>query len=232
MEINLDQIFLPNFGFKMLVCNGKDKKENNVYHLEEHNYCLLKILDKIVKPDDTVLDIGAKSGFYSLYISKIQQQQGKIYSFENDVNNFDKLLKNIFINSAKNISAIKTLDEKMFLGTNSELISSNVDEWVKINKEKNIKLILINSQNPFEIIKSCKRTISDNLPLLYFDFGTSGEDSQKYNLFNHIMEKNLYTIFQIKKYGHNKLSKINHAGDLLFCENMLCLTCEHQDIIN
>ncbi|MFA6990105.1 MAG: hypothetical protein WC197_08565 [Candidatus Gastranaerophilaceae bacterium] len=210
----------------MLICSGKNKKENNVYSLKKYNHCFLKILDNIVKANDTILDIGAKRGFYSLYISKIQQQKGKIYSFESDVNNFDKLLKNIFINSVKNITTIKTKDENTFLGNKSCLISNNIDEWAKVNEEENIKLILINSKKPFEIIKTCQNIISNNLPGLYFDFDLLNDDFQKYKLFKYIVEKKSYNIFQIKKHDCNKISKINHAGDLLFCENMLCFNID------
>lgn len=56
---------------------------------DEINY-----LKKIIKPGDTILDIGANIGFYSKILSKCVGKYGKVHSFEPDVINFKHLRKN------------------------------------------------------------------------------------------------------------------------------------------
>jgi tRNA A58 N-methylase Trm61 len=210
-------------GFKLLVSLNKEKLEDDIYNNNEPNYSFLKVLNKIIKPGDNVFDIGSKNGFYSLYVSKLQNQQGKIYSFESDTKNFDKLLKNVFINSVTNIITKKFNDESLFSLDRANSFQSNLDEWSKVNEASDIKLILINNRRPFELIKGCSDIITKDSPCFYINFEMVNDDTQKYNLFKFIADTNKYDMFQIKKNICNKISKITHAGDLLFSENLICL---------
>lgn len=61
----------------------------NISDRNEINY-----LKKNVKPADVVLDIGANIGFYSLLFSDLVGTNGKVYAFEPEKNNFNKLIQN------------------------------------------------------------------------------------------------------------------------------------------
>ncbi|MFM9945201.1 MAG: FkbM family methyltransferase [Bacteroidia bacterium] len=56
---------------------------------DEINY-----LKKIIKPGDTILDIGANIGFYSKILAQCTGKYGKVHSFEPDLINFKHLKKN------------------------------------------------------------------------------------------------------------------------------------------
>jgi len=58
---------------------------------------------KNLKPDSTVLDIGANIGYYSLIMAKLVGKNGCVYAFEPEPSNFDILTKNITINNYPNI---------------------------------------------------------------------------------------------------------------------------------
>ncbi len=65
----------------------------------------IELLQKHIKPGDTVLDIGANIGFYATILSDIVGKKGKVFCFEPDIKNFEHLKKatkkhlNIFINN-------------------------------------------------------------------------------------------------------------------------------------
>ncbi len=61
------------------------------------------LLKKVVKRGDTVIDIGAHIGYYTLLFSRLVGERGKVYAFEPEPRNYALLSKNIKLNKAKNI---------------------------------------------------------------------------------------------------------------------------------
>ena len=53
----------------------------------------IALINKMVKPGMTVLDIGANIGFYTLLLSELVGNKGKVYAFEPEKNNFKNLKK-------------------------------------------------------------------------------------------------------------------------------------------
>ena len=66
-----------------------------------------EVIKKIVKEGNTVVDVGAHIGIYTLLLSKLVGEKGKVYSFEPDESNFSLLEKNIKENNIKNVILIK-----------------------------------------------------------------------------------------------------------------------------
>ena len=65
-----------------------------------------KFLGNYIKKGMNVVDIGANIGYYTLLFSKWVNQEGKVFSFEPDPDNFQLILKNIEANQCKNITAL------------------------------------------------------------------------------------------------------------------------------
>ncbi len=81
---------------------------NRIYEPEMTDFFIKHIL-----PGDTVLDIGAHIGYYSLLFADKVGKSGMVYSFEPDPSNFSILSKNIEINEFSNIKLInKALSDK------------------------------------------------------------------------------------------------------------------------
>ena len=63
---------------------------------------MVRFMKSQVHEGDTVLDLGANIGHYTLKFSKIVGERGKVYAFEPDPINFKLLELNILINGYKN----------------------------------------------------------------------------------------------------------------------------------
>lgn len=61
------------------------------------------LFKKSIRTGDTVLDIGAHIGYYTMIASKLVGDQGKVYAFEPEPKNFSLLKKNIIENNLKNV---------------------------------------------------------------------------------------------------------------------------------
>ncbi len=61
------------------------------------------IFKKEIQPGNTVLDIGANIGYYTLIAARRVGPQGKVYAFEPDPANFRLLQKNVEANGYRNV---------------------------------------------------------------------------------------------------------------------------------
>lgn len=77
------------------------------------------LIHSIVKEGDIVVDIGAHIGYYTLILSKLVGEYGKVFAFEPDVFNFELLSKNVELNNCKNVilmhAAVTDKSEKVKL---------------------------------------------------------------------------------------------------------------------
>jgi len=91
-------------GQKFFLRNIEDKKDTSgiatvyeIFLIENYNPSFMKI-----KPGDTVVDIGANMGIFSIYAS-LNSKNGKVYSYEALREHFERMQKNVEINNFKNI---------------------------------------------------------------------------------------------------------------------------------
>lgn len=62
-----------------------------------------KLIKKIVKPGMVVVDAGAHIGYFTLLLSRLVGEKGKVYAFEPEKNNYLLLQRNVKLNNYKNI---------------------------------------------------------------------------------------------------------------------------------
>lgn len=96
--------------------------KNNMYMIDGHKILLddldslglssnngifepqeMELVKQQINLGDTVLDIGANIGYYTLIFAKLVGEHGKVFAFEPDPNNFALLKKNIEINGYSNV---------------------------------------------------------------------------------------------------------------------------------
>jgi FkbM family methyltransferase len=132
-----------------------------------------------IKPNDVVIDVGAHIGLFTIYASQFCTN-GKIYSFEPFVNNYELLLENIKLNNLDNVKsfnqAISNSNEsiKLFLNddesghsifsqsSKSIIVDSiSLQKFFDENQIKHCNFLKLDCEGAeYEIIK--------NLPLEYF----------------------------------------------------------------
>ncbi len=83
----------PIFKISSLLYNRNFSLYQKLYFLYKNRQDRLEmeLLAKLVKSGDTVVDIGANIGFYSLYLAKLVGKKGQVHSFEPEKNNFSHL---------------------------------------------------------------------------------------------------------------------------------------------
>ncbi len=98
-----------------------------------------KMLEDIIKPEMTVLDIGANIGYYSLMMLELIGNKGKLIAVEPSPSNIEILKKNLLLNKYNNIEVHNAAisDEngtkKFFLSEMSNLNTLNYTEKKSLN---------------------------------------------------------------------------------------------------
>ena len=114
----------------------------------------------IIGPNDIVYDIGANIGNYSLlFAKKIQNCNGKVYSFEPNFINFQKLKRNILLNNLQDCIlpfyfGFSNSNNVFVFHENSEGTVGGSGKVAKMNeKGENILCLTLNTLLRFENIK-------------------------------------------------------------------------------
>ncbi|NER08076.1 MAG: class I SAM-dependent methyltransferase, partial [Okeania sp. SIO3C4] len=65
---------------------------------------IFQLIPKFLQNGDCFIDIGAHIGYYSVLAAKIVGIEGKVFAFEPELSNYQKILENISLNNLNNIS--------------------------------------------------------------------------------------------------------------------------------
>ncbi len=66
-----------------------------------------EMFKKVVREGDTVLDLGANIGYFTLLAARLVGRSGRVFSFEPEPTNYNLLLKNIELNGYGNVVALQ-----------------------------------------------------------------------------------------------------------------------------
>jgi FkbM family methyltransferase len=92
-----------------------DKEDSLMLSIKnnEHELTEIEFLKQIIKNGDTVLDLGANIGVYTLIFAKLVGKSGHVFAFEPDPTNFEILSKNVKENKHENVTLVqKAVSEK------------------------------------------------------------------------------------------------------------------------
>jgi len=151
--------FIEKFGYKLYL----DPDDQLLLSINE--YPIHPILKKIIHHGDTVIDIGANIGIFTLFFRKLVGDEGMIYSFEPNPTAFSILNKNINENNLTNVKienkAVADKNGKVSFTISSSITASRItenhkdgisvdcvslDEYFTENKMKKINFIKIDTE--------------------------------------------------------------------------------------
>lgn len=161
----------------------------NKYFLSEKN----RIQD-FLKKGDVVVDVGANIGLFSLILSDLVEESGKVYSFEPISLLHKKLNNNINLNGIRNVTTIergigdRESEIEIFLNPEQSGLSSVVvkpgDKFVSqkiklttldkyfITRKEKISFIKIDTEG-YEprVLRGAKELINRDRPIIYIELG-------------------------------------------------------------
>jgi len=153
----------------------------------------LAMLLSFVRPGDTVLDIGANIGTFSIPLAARTGDQGHVYSFEADREIFQVLEQNITLNGLSNVTAMNAIVSQNAgryrkaevagnLGATSFYLDDShgangmpvvsIDDWMASHslKHRNIDLIKIDVEGmDVDVLRSCTATLQRCKPVVYIE---------------------------------------------------------------
>jgi len=66
-----------------------------------------RLVQRLISPGDTVVDIGANIGYYTLQFARLVGNAGHVYAFEPDPRNFELLQENVWQNGYRNVTLVR-----------------------------------------------------------------------------------------------------------------------------
>lgn len=198
---------------------SNDKYIGQRIALEKYEPYETSLILRQTKKGNTIIDVGANIGYYTVLLADKVGNTGKIYAFEPDKINFEILKKNVEANNLKNVEIINAAvgskagklklhkskenlgDHKLYktpLGSAASPLDER--ETVKIIKlddyiKEPIDLMKIDTQGwEPEVIEGAKKIISKNKPIMFLEYSPASYQIAK--LDGQKMMRNLSKIYK------------------------------------
>lgn len=144
-------------GFRMHVCFNDNGASKELYLYKNRESATTQIIKEIVKPNMTILEVGANIGYYALMEAHLMNDKGTIYAIEPFEKNMEILQRNIELNNFKSIETFqlacsnKSEEKQLFIsesynlcnlskeGKNSVTVKTvSVDSFMKGKRQPDI----------------------------------------------------------------------------------------------
>lgn len=114
-----------------------------------------KLFIKSIKNGDTVFDVGANNGYYTVLASKLVGKNGKVYAFEPDPQSLKLIYKNLKLNNCKNVTVIESAlgNKKGKLALSQDTSNPGESSLSHKNNGKNIMVDVTTLDNFIKIRK-------------------------------------------------------------------------------
>lgn len=234
----VQKIRYHNFKLKLHI---DDWVQENLFFLGEYEAAELKTAEFFLKEDSVFIDIGANVGLYTVHLSKIINNKGKIFCFEPFSANFNSLHENIMLNNLVHVQiqklAIGAQEENIKLYCNpahhnlgmisvipmensytEEVKSVTLDGFLKLNCVTRIDLIKIDIEGyEYQALCGMKETLTTFKPALLIEILDAGQkDINNVNCENFLKALG-YTKYFIGDDGSFSATQVNkHRTNYLF----------------
>jgi len=170
--------------------------------LEKYEPYETQLILRQTKIGDTVADVGANIGYYTILLADKVGKNGKVYAFEPDKINFEILIKNIKANNLENVVAVNAAvgrkigkiklykskenlgDHKLYetLRPSDTSLDREAVQIIKLDdfvKEK-VNLMKIDTQGwEPEVIEGAKEIIKKNKPIIFLEYSPASYKEAK-----------------------------------------------------
>jgi FkbM family methyltransferase len=140
----------------------------------EYSESEVQAMRGVVRPGDTVLDIGANIGDLTVPLSRMVGAEGKVYAMESQPDMFNILCANLALNHITNVHPVNVfvrksetaLVQEQFVRKGTPVKSMGIDE-LKLDGCRLIKIDV--DGNELDVLKSGADTINKFRPFLYLE---------------------------------------------------------------
>jgi FkbM family methyltransferase len=178
------------------------------------------------KEGDTVIDIGAHIGRYTITSSKQVGNTGKVLAIEADPDNFQLLKRNIALNNLKNVlplnyavfstrTRMKLYEQSASAKYNSlmlaraaktknyvEVNADTLDSILKLNEVNQVNWIKIDVEGAeFEVLKGSTKTLSTDNVSLFIEIHNIDDPSHYHNIIDFLKYRNYEITFEQRYEG-------------------------------
>ena len=240
-------IVSTRFGFNIKVDPIFDKNiENVIYERGVYEQGTVSLVQQILSPGDTFVDVGANIGFLSLVGASTVGKKGEVLAFEPVPSTYELLVENKELNGFTQLQTfafaigneagqVKIYPEDQNRGGASIL---NVRSEVGVNIEvkrlddlvlaKKIDLIKIDVEGyELEVLKGAENKIREDKPVMIIEFSLDRENSsESMDMIHWINGLEIYELYRLKdgKERKSKLVKIvSKTGGLPQHDNIICI---------
>ncbi|MPM40137.1 hypothetical protein SDC9_86776 [bioreactor metagenome] len=190
---------------------ANDKYIGQRIALEKYEPYETQLILRQTKKGNTIIDVGANIGYYTVLLADKVGRTGKVYAFEPDKINFEILEKNIEANHLKNVEIInaavgskagklklhkskENLGDHKLYGNDKEIEEVKIIKLDEYIKEK-VDLMKIDTQGwEPEVIGGAKNIINKNRPVIFLEYSPASYKMAK--LDGQKMMRNLRKIYK------------------------------------
>jgi FkbM family methyltransferase len=227
-------------GFVIRV-NPTDHIQRQVFWYGYYEKKCILTWESFIEPGNTVFDIGANIGYYSL-IASLKAQHGSIYAFEPYQNHYNELLLNSSLNQLNNIKALNVAvsnskqklqlfvsaedntgmtglaQPENFSGHTEVVNAISLDEWIKEGQLKKPDIIKMDIEGGEWIaLQGMQMILRDVKPVVFIEIASSllskfgKQASDIYNFMNEFG----YQAYEVVEQNKLKLITDFRDGDLI-----------------
>lgn len=182
--------------------NLNQPSELETYYGGGYEPAVIRIIERYVKPGDTVIDIGARIGLHTFRMKKLAGPGGKVFAIEPDPETFARLRENARLNNhdivAENIAFSDKNGEK-------EITLDAYAERAGIGRLNFIKLDTDGWEYP--IIRGGRQTIGKFKPVMVVEFNRNSLESGSLEPMVDLLESLGYAFFRersLRRYPDKK----------------------------
>jgi FkbM family methyltransferase len=168
--------------------------------LEQFERDVVQIIDRVCKPGWMVLDVGANIGAHCLRFANAVEQDGMVYAFEPTQYAFNKLMRNLSLNSFENVKPYQLVlsNENVERGTvrcrsswrtdgktvNEETVVEfmRIDDWASRERVEKVDLMKVDVDGAeFNVLDGGRRLLRKCLPIVLIEVGEYHFSDMKQN---------------------------------------------------